>query len=367
MTHPIWIVNSALLLLLGCVSSFIYFSDISIPEREPIKPERVEKKDTLVHINIKKIYENDLFGTYQKEIEEHKTFDFGPPLAQPPRPDRIEIPEPSEPEFLDPLNITLKGIVVVGTHDAKNRAIIEESNTKQERMIKVGDSFEDSQLIRIFKNKIIFLRSNGQQEILYLREQDAKLDPAYAVIDNWHEVIQKIENNSFYIDPNAFIMRVSNLSQFIQLIGLTTAYKTGKSIGCHIGAVESSSLSWHLGLKTGDIITHINNDPISTVAQRLQIYKHITSQVIGDTITIRVLRNRKNITFSYTLKRLTKEVNKNSNKETKITKKEQRIIKPKNTYANINMRPAVKTMKSYERKSMMAHGKKQKKTSRGTS
>jgi len=365
MTHPIWIVNSALLLLLGCVSTFIYFSDVQIPERESIEPAYVEKKDTFIRVNIQKIYENDLFGTYKKEIEEKRKIDFGPPLAKPPRPERVEIPEPSEPEFLDPLNITLKGIVVVGTHDAKNRAIIEENNTKQERMIKVGDSFEDAQLIRIFKNKIIFLRSNGQQEILYLREQDAKFDPAYAVIDGWQDVIKKIENNSYYIDPKNFVARISNLSQFIQLLGLTTAYKAGKSIGCHIGKVESSSLSYHLGLKTGDIITKINDNQVATVAQRLEAYKLITTQQIGNTITITVLRNNREVALSYTLKYLTKKNETIVENKTTVSKTEARIVKPKNNYAHINMRPTVNTMRSRERQSMMVHGKKQ--TDRGTS
>ena len=205
MTHPFWILNSTLLLLLGCVGSFIYFSDVSIPERESIEPSRIIKKEKSIQINIRKIYENDLFGTYQKELAQKQAIDFGPPLPQSPQPERFEVPEVSEPEFLDPLNIILKGIVVVGTHDAKNRAIIEENNTKKELMIKVGEPFEDAQLIRIFKNKIVFLRSNGQQEILYLREQDAKLDPAYALIDSWQDVIEKTEDNVYLVDPQNFI------------------------------------------------------------------------------------------------------------------------------------------------------------------
>ena len=39
--------------------------------------------------------------------------------------------------------------------------------------------FEDAQLIKIFNNKAIFLRANGQQEVLYLRPKDAQLDPTY--------------------------------------------------------------------------------------------------------------------------------------------------------------------------------------------
>ena len=42
---------------------------------------------------------------------------------------------------------------------------------------KTGDVIEDAQLMRIFSNKVVLVRSNGQQEVLYLREKDAKTDP----------------------------------------------------------------------------------------------------------------------------------------------------------------------------------------------
>lgn len=55
--------------------------------------------------------------------------------------------------------------------------MIADNKTNQEGTFKVGDTVQDAQLIRIFSNKIILLRNNGQQEVLYLREQDAKLIP----------------------------------------------------------------------------------------------------------------------------------------------------------------------------------------------
>jgi len=96
-----------------------------------------------------------------------------------------------KPKFLDPLDITLKGIIVLVHNDSKNRAIIADNKTNKELTYKVGSAIEDAQLIRILSNKVIFLRSNGQQEVLYLREKDAELDPVYTIIDNWDGIIQK--------------------------------------------------------------------------------------------------------------------------------------------------------------------------------
>ena len=127
----------------------------------------------------------------RKELPHIKQLESTIPFPEPPAQQKIVIPAIIEPEFLDPLQVTLKGIIVVSSNDSKNRAMIQDNKTMQEGTYKVGDLIQDAQLIRIFKNKIIFLRLNGQQEVLYLREQDAKVDPAYSLSHEWDTVVKK--------------------------------------------------------------------------------------------------------------------------------------------------------------------------------
>jgi type II secretion system protein C len=302
MKHPFWIANLGLLLLVASAFAFIYFSAIKIPHRASIEPEQVApRKELKVAINIKKIYENDLFGTYVKELPSIKSLDMVMPFPTPPLQEKITAPKMIEPEFLDPLQITLKGIIVVGSNDSKNRAIIQEDKTKQESTYKVGDVIQDAQLIRIFKNKIILLRLNGQQEILYLREQDAKLDPSYMLTGEWNSVVKKIDENNYLISPQAFTDRVKNLAQFIDLISATTAYKKGQSVGLRIGEIAPQSLGSLLGLKKGDIITEINNTPTQTTEERLSIYKKIIQLKPENTITINIKRRNNDLVVMYTL------------------------------------------------------------------
>lgn len=302
MKHPFWIANSLLLFLFLLTLFFIYFSRAPLPEREEIEPSTYapHKKEEMLTINISKIYEQDLFGTYHKEMAKAPTVEV-PKIPEPPKPRVVSPPKLPEPQFVDPLDITLKGIVVVGTQESKNRAIIEDNKTKMEKTYKVGDSIEDAQLIRIFSTKIILLRSNGQQEVLYLREQDAKLDPVYSVIDSWHEVAQETEEDNFVIYKHAFSLRIKNLAQFIDLLGLTTAYKEGESIGCRIGTLERNSLGTQLGLQTGDIITTINAIPTATTADRLRIYKEVMTTQDETPITVTLLRHNQEQTLVFTI------------------------------------------------------------------
>ena len=318
MKHPFWIINLGLLSLVLTIFAFVYFSRTTIPSKVEIEPTEVAPiKEQKVTINAKKIYEDDLFGTFLRDISPMKRPEDTLPFPTPPAAQKITIPAIAEPEFLDPLQVTLKGIIVVGSNDAKNRAMVQDNKTLQEGTYKVGDFIQDAQLIRIFRNKIIFLRLNGQQEVLYLREQDAKEDPAYTINHEWNTVIKKTGMNLYLINPKSFVDQVKNLTEFINLLNATTAYQEGKSVGLRIGVLNKSALGELLGLQNGDIILTINTIPTQTTEERLAIYKNITSLKIGNTITVELIRKNKPLTITYTLEDFnTKETNK-SQSETK--------------------------------------------------
>ena len=358
MKHPFWIANLGLLVLVLSAFAFIYFTNIKIQSRASIEPYQVTPlKELKVAINIKKIYENDLFGTYIKELPSIKSLELAMPFPSPPASERIIPPKVIEPDFLDPLQITLKGIIVVGTNDAKNRAIIQEDKTKQEGTYKVGDVMQDAQLIRIFKNKIILLRLNGQQEILYLREQDAKLDPSYMLTGDWDSVVKKVNEINYLINPSSFTERVKNLTQFIDFINATTAYKKGLSVGLRIGQLPSPSLGLSLGLQKGDIVTEINNIPTQTTEERLAIYKNIIQLQPNDTISIKLIRKNKEYTILYTLEDFSESEMK---KESPEDKKQLAFFTPKNNYLNqhdnSSFAPTIKKMKKNDHHIMVHNG-----------
>lgn len=305
MKHPFWIFNSALALLFIIVLLFVTFSRQRRPYREPINPEPIAAEHLISlqqNVNISKIYERDPFDTYEKE-EKKTTPIMSIPVPQPPAATVTKAPELPKPSFLDPLNISLKGIVFIAGQEDKNRAIIQDKQTSRENTYKVGNKIEDAQLIRIFNNKIVLLRTNGQQEVIYLREKDAKRDPAFNTLGNWEDVSKKIHDTLYSINPEAFTKRIRNLSQLIDMLDLTTAYQKGKNIGCRIGDIEKDSLGQALGLESGDIITTVDDIPATTTADRFKIYKTILTKTDGDLITVNLLRKRKPLTFVYSLEK----------------------------------------------------------------
>ena len=303
MKQPLWILNSTLLFLLIAIICFIVFSRPTIPARESIEPDEPTRtiKKSIAKVNISKIYQADLFDTYKKEFPETQKSDYVVPFPEPPQPKEVSIPEIPKPQFLDPLNITLKGIIIISNDDTKNRAIIADNATTQESNYKVGDMLEDARLIRIFRNKISFLRSNGQQEVLYLREKDAKLDPTFATTTGWEKVIERITDFEYKINPQEFVHKVPNLAQFLDLLDLTTVYQQGSSFGCRIGLLEENSLGVALGLQKGDIVQLVNDIPATNNANRLKIYKTIITMKPQNSITVELQRDGESTTIRYTL------------------------------------------------------------------
>jgi type II secretion system protein C len=358
MRHPLWILNNALLCLVIGVLIFVLLSRQQVPERESIEPSThaTELKKETSKINISKIYENDLFDTYQKEILKPRESLVIAQIPEPPKPIPVEVPPPPKPQFLDPLQIMLKGIMAT-SDDAHNVAIIFDNKTKREIPYKVGEKIEDAQLIRVFKNKIIFLRSNGQQEVFYLRQQDAQQDPTFAKMSDWKDTIKKIAPNNYQLSLSNFIAKVSSLAQFIDLLDVTTVYQHGISKGLHIGTTDNN-LAESLGLKTGDIILDINDIQPNDTSQRMAIYKQMINLNPGDQIKVTLQRDGQLFILNYTATEFAQNKKEpaiplaaGTVSEQTLHEEQHKILEKKHTFA-----PTLQEIRQQERKNMLQRG-----------
>jgi type II secretory pathway component PulC len=205
-------------------------------------------------------------------------------------------------------------------------------------------------------NKVIFLRSNGQQEVLYLKERDAKLDPAYTFIDDWTTVIKPITATQFAVNVHEFAGRVHSLAQFIDMLDLTGVYQQGTSIGCRVGTITPPSLALSLGLERGDIILSVNGIPATTTANRFAIYQELTALKTNRTIPVTVIRNGSEITLSYELREtIVKPVVRDTQRRTadQITQEQLKRLEERETFA-----PTIDELRARERRNMLEKGKR---------
>lgn len=307
MKTPLWMVNSLLVLLSLFVAGFIIYSQIQPPSRKQLEPDPssiILPKKEISKVQLSRIYNNDLFNTYIPMPKPTVQPIQKPQIPAPPNPKQYTPAFESKPTFLDPLNIKLKGIIWQGTEE-ESRTIIADSSGKQ-TVYRVGDKLEDSHVLRIFDRKIILMRSNGQQEALYLSSTDAARDQEHEIIrkQDYSKVIQQINETVRIIDPEEFTKITHNLGQVIDALNLSSVYQSGEPIGIRIGSFEEETLGSALGLQEDDVIISINNIEATSIQKRLEIYNSITELPEGSVIRVLLLRDSDQIMHYYRLQKI---------------------------------------------------------------
>ncbi|MBD3231703.1 hypothetical protein GF322_03500 [Candidatus Dependentiae bacterium] len=304
MRLSLWVLNSSLLLIFG----MMLFLNIILQQKPPIFSVRpitkeFEKKKIPIAINISKIYKQDLFDTFtpeEKQILQKSLItpvpEFRPPKFVPPPPVQVQ-------EFVDPLNISIKGIVFASNENKSVAMIIDE--TGKEKVYHLSDKIKDGQVVKIEKNKVIILRANGQQEI-YLLRKDELMPPDEQTKNKWQYVIKKIDEQNFEIDPNEFIKKIPTMGNLIEELNLSTAYKDGEAIGIKVGIIEPNDIGSIIGLNKNDILLSINDLDLRNYKNRIKVYDNIMQMQLGDEIKLLLKRNDYEKKINYKLAEIEK-------------------------------------------------------------
>lgn len=364
MKSPLWIINSFFALVLILIISYAFFSSRQIPSTLPLASNAQAKtikeglKKTLVDSDIKVIYQdNDLFGTYIPTITSEKSIEIALPPA-PPMP-KFSQPLPMHSvNFMEPLKVSVTGIIM-STNEADNQVIISDNATKAQKLYKTGEKINDAHILRIFPNKVIFIRANGQEETLFVTITEAQTEIKNIQRVDWSKVIQRISDFEYLIDVQEFSNHISNLAEFIDQLDLITVFSKGISIGTRIGKMKETSIGYGLGLVSGDIITSINNVLATKTNNRVTIYNMLRKLKNGDNVKVEIIRNRVKTELTYTIASIKTSANTSHQEnitiqsiEAQETEKEK-LMKEKYKFNN-----AVQDIKKRDKLAMMRHGGK---------
>jgi type II secretory pathway component PulC len=307
MKSPLWIITSTFAIILVALFAFILYSMKSLfvaPKTATIKvsslPE-LGKKEEAVPRDVSIIYEeHDLFSTYRPSIMPVKPIDILPAIPTPP----LRIPMKNKPaqamQFLKPLPLKISGIIG-SNNEMKSQVSFVNTNTGKTESFKVGDKVLDAYILRILPKKVIVVRSNGQQETIYVYANEAQEDIKEMQDMSWSDVVQQQSEHSYLINPTAFSSRVPSLADLIEMLDLNTVSRGGKPLGVRIGNMKDTSLGFAAGFEPGDIITKIySTAPVST-DERMALFNEIAALDLGAQIPVQYLRNSTLYTTTFTL------------------------------------------------------------------
>ncbi|HBY05823.1 MAG: hypothetical protein UV38_C0003G0204 [candidate division TM6 bacterium GW2011_GWE2_42_60] len=306
MTSPLWILNSSLTLMCILSSFFMIFMRTDVPRRTTLTTSvpTVQIESDVSKVNPAIIYEHDLFGTFIYQTAPEKPAHEEIIIPVPPSIEEAPAYKRAEADFLPPLQIKLKGILL-NSNALYSRAIIANTKTKSEKLYKIGDLVEDATIIHIYKNKIALVRSNGQQEVLFLNEEMAQSDPIYQGDRIWATLITQTGNSTFSIDSRGFKKKIQSVAQILELLDITTAFDKGKCIGCRVGQINQGSFGSLMGLQYEDIITLVNGIETTNPNNRVKIYQVIRNAGGNQTIDVEIMRNGESKKLSYKAHQIT--------------------------------------------------------------
>jgi len=316
MKSPLWIVNSSLLFLTLVVLIYVLvpkkvsLHKIPLSVTAPLQTTFTE----ISKVNIDHIYEHDIFGTYDmKPIITPSQASQIPTIPEPPKPIPLYVDAPAIPEFLPPLNFTLKG-VILDEEETRSYAILLNNATREEHLYKAGGKVEDAHIIKIMKEKVIVLRNNGQQETIYLSPEMLKKETYFVHNKAWSHIVQKIDDSSFAIDPTTFAHKIRTLANFIGFCDFTTAFKEGKNMGIRVGSTDQSGIVYAVGLEYGDIITSIMDISVNTTKGRVEAYQKVIGLPLDSSVKVSLLRKGALKSIAYKLVTI-QETEKNKDKK----------------------------------------------------
>lgn len=306
MRQPIWIINSSILALLILLEGIVYVFHVTIPRKVSLRPSSIEQVVTssLPTVDIKSIYEDDIFNTYVSPIPSVDSIIKNqiPEIPSAPVTLQVNIPAIEQPTFVAPLDVALKGVMFLADDQLNSVAIIQSNASKTETNYRVGEFIEDAQVLKMFADKVLVIRSNGQQEMLYLREDDAAKDLQMEDVSIVQPgVVFALQKGVYAVNVAKFTESITNLGQFIDALELITVYSQGKASGCRVGASGDQSLAYALGLQEGDIVEQVDGTAVSDLSSRVTIYDSITEKTVGETILMTVRRDGQEAVVTYHL------------------------------------------------------------------
>lgn len=312
LSKNIWFLNSFLVIFLLSVISYLSFihvqkedrhiikkvlvDDSIIVQKEPPKMKSILEKDVFVSLPVIPVDEQRVHGSYYPQTQSIQ-------IPQIPSDLPIEEMEEQIQDFLPPLQVSLKG-TIISNNPKYNRAFVENMRSKEEKSCMVGDIIEDAQIVSIEKSKIILVRSNGQQETLYLNSISAQEEKSYNKIPWSKIVVEDEEEGSYSIDVRLLKKRISTPGHFFDELDLVTSFEKGLPVGCKVGRQEHDSLVSALGLVVNDIIVSVDGIGCSIAEDRAEIYEKlfkIDYEKDPSSIEVVVKRNNTMVYYVYNL------------------------------------------------------------------
>jgi type II secretory pathway component PulC len=212
-----------------------------------------------------------------------------------PEPERIPTPPP--PPIPNP-KLKLIG-TIMGTDPSRNRAIIEDQvNRTGQRLYGIGDVVAGVKVVEIYRSRVV-LDNNGNLFELASFENSI---PVPEVTVPMARLVRKIGDYRWQISRSGLYRYINdNVMGALKTVGCRPYYPPGApargpSQGYEIVILPKDHIAARLGVKQGDIILSVDDEPIIGKVRALELLKEVNDR---EEITVKVKRADETIDLVY--------------------------------------------------------------------
>jgi general secretion pathway protein C len=222
---------------------------------------------------------------YYRAIIERNLFNSKKGIGQ--HTERLDI------ETLEPTDLKLKLLGTVSGDNKEAYAVIEDTVERRQDLYRIGDSIQNATLKMILREKVV-LRVDGKDEILGIEEG---LGSQKTSIDSERRSGMAASQN-VTLKRSRIESAVKNVNNLMKQIRIRPHFRNGKPDGLRLTGIRPNSIFYNMGLKSGDIITGVNNSTIESVDDVLKLYQSLQS---SSSVQLQVKRRGRPKTINYNI------------------------------------------------------------------
>lgn len=205
---------------------------------------------------------------------------------------------------IDELDSTSLKLVLIGTFAGDNEvsaAIIQDNSARPstKELYRIGDTIQNAEIKSIFRKKVV-LRVGNKDEVLSM-EVAKSGDTAKATVQTAAETT---ETSGSVIERDIPIKRslinesLGDLNELLSQASIKPHTTDGEPDGLTITSIKAGSIYRRMGLRNGDIITGVNNEPIKSTEDLISMYNDLKS---SPEVSIQITRRGQERSFNYSL------------------------------------------------------------------
>ena len=183
------------------------------------------------------------------------------------------------------LGLKLVG-TVAGDDAATSFAIIDNIKTRKQELYHEGDKAGEVLIKKILRNKVIVDAGRGEELLaLELEETGRKIEFSPAPQSAVRERGPASREETFQFDRAEVEASLQNVDQVIKGLNISPYTRGGKPYGFRIGKLPAESILIAMGLRSGDLIIGVNDQPITGPEEAAEFFEKLKQ---GGDVTIKV-------------------------------------------------------------------------------